>query len=98
VLAQVTKVYLLVRGKRDKSAHKRVEQLLCSSLFNMLHADALNGTRNVFNKVEAVEGDLSHPQLGLSATAMTMLHEEVSMVIHCAANIELDAQIQWTLR
>eukprot|EP00775_Hariotina_reticulata_P007405 gene7405-7614_t len=94
----VKKVYLLVRSKRDKSAPKRVEQLLCSSLFNMLHDDALTGRRNVFGKVEAVEGDLSHPELGLSATDMQMLHEEVSMVVHCAANIELDAQIHWTLK
>lgn len=40
LLQQVEKVYLLVRSKRHLSARQRVENMLCSPLFNMLHDDA----------------------------------------------------------
>jgi hypothetical protein len=39
LLPQVEKVYLLVRSKRHLSAEQRVERMLCSPLFNMLHDD-----------------------------------------------------------
>jgi hypothetical protein len=40
LLSQVEKVFLLVRSKRHLSAEQRVERMLCSPLFNMLHDDA----------------------------------------------------------
>jgi fatty acyl-CoA reductase len=73
-------------------------QLLASSLFNMLHDEAARGSRNAFHKVAAVEGDMNLPGLGLCADDAALLAEEVQLVIHCAASLELDAPIQKTLR
>lgn len=91
-------VYLLVRGKRNQTAAARVQQLLCDGLFHKLHKQVANGGRSVFAKVQAVEGDLSLPGLGLSPEDARMLQHEVTHVVHCAANIELDADIQKSLR
>lgn len=52
----------------------------------------------MFTKVEAVEGDVCLPGLGLSPADTQMIKDEVNIVIHCAASLELDAQIQKTLR
>lgn len=94
---QVKRVYLLVRGKRTQTAQQRVEKLLLDGLFHMLHKQVAAGGSNVFLKVQAVEGDLCMPNLGLSDADAAMLRSEVQHVIHCAANIELDADIQRSL-
>eukprot|EP00878_Enallax_costatus_P008921 GHUV01009327.1.p1 GENE.GHUV01009327.1~~GHUV01009327.1.p1 ORF type:complete len:152 (+),score=32.95 GHUV01009327.1:212-667(+) len=95
---QVEKVYLLVRGKKHLTAAQRVENMLCLPLFHLLHDDARSGKRNVFTKVQAVEGDLALPGLGLSAEDAAAVRNEVTVIIHCAADIELDAPIQKTLK
>ena len=95
---QVEKVYLLVRGKKHLTAAQRVEKTLCLPLFHMLHEEACKGRRNAFAKVQAVEGDLTLPGLGLSAADAESITREVNVIIHCAADIELDAQVQKTLR
>ncbi|KAF8068243.1 fatty acyl-CoA reductase [Scenedesmus sp. PABB004] len=98
-LTEVKRVYLLVRGKRQHSAAKRVEDLLCGPLFHLLHKDAAaDGARNPFAAVQAVEGDLTQPSLGLAPADLEMLQREVSVVLHCGANIELDADVQMTLK
>lgn len=95
---QVKRVYLLVRGKRQHTAPKRVESLLCSPLFHLLHKEAAAGKRNAFSKVTAVEGDLTRPSLSLSEPDLIKLQQEVGIILHCGANIELDADIQMTFR
>lgn len=92
------KCYLLVRGKRQRTAAQRVEDLLCGPLFHLLHKDAQEGKRNVFSRVIALEGDLTKPMLGLSAEDLQALQQDVGIILHCGANIELDADIQMTLR
>lgn len=98
VLQQVERVYLLVRGKKTQTAQQRVEKMLCSPLFCMLHKQVANGAPSPFCKVVAVEGDLCLPGLGLSQSDKQLLVSDVEHVIHCAANIELDADIQKSLK
>jgi thioester reductase-like protein len=95
---QVKRIYLLVRGKKQHAASKRVESLLCGPLFHLLHKEAAAGKRNVFSKVQAIEGDLTKPNLGLSNEDMLTLQQEVGIILHSGANIELDADVQMTLK
>lgn len=95
---QVDTVYLLVRGKRHATPAQRVQKLLCDPLFHVLHKQTAAGGPNVFNKVRAVAGDLCAPGLGLSAADAQELKESVDFVIHCAANVTLDADVQATFR
>jgi hypothetical protein len=94
----VKTVYLLVRGKRNLSAHERVQKLLCGPLFHKLHAEAAAGGRNPFSKVQGVEGDMELPELGLSPADKRLLLSEVDVVIHAAASLTLNAHIQDALR
>lgn len=89
---------MLVRGKRQHTAAQRVENLLCGPLFHLLHKEAAEGRRNVFQKVVAIEGDLTKPMLGMSAGDLQTMQQEVGIILHCGANIELDADVQMTLR
>lgn len=87
-----------MRGKKHMTAAQRVEKMLCLPLFHILHEDVRKGRHNAFKRVQAVEGDLTLPGLGLSQADAATLRREVSVVIHCAADIELDAQVHKTLR
>ncbi|KAF8065751.1 fatty acyl-CoA reductase [Scenedesmus sp. PABB004] len=90
-LTGVRRLYLLVRDKRGKSADERVAELLASPLFHLVPpADRAC--------VTAVRGDLLAPGLGLGRGDAAQLRAEVTVVIHCAANIELDAEVHKTLR
>lgn len=72
--------------------------MLCLPLFHVLHDEASTGRRNAFEKVQAVEGDLTLPGLGLSAVNAERVRREVNIIIHCAADIELDAPVHKTLK
>jgi thioester reductase-like protein len=98
MIVQVKKIYLLVRGKKQHAASKRVDTLLCGPLFHLLHKEAAAGKRNVFSKVQAMEGDLTKPDLGLSAEDLRTLQQEVGIILHSGANIELEADVQMTLK
>ncbi len=56
-----------------------------------------NSTK-LLSKVIPVTGDLSEPGLGLSASDSGVLRRQVQIVLHAAADIELDAPIHKTLR
>jgi thioester reductase-like protein len=58
----------------------------------------LQGIRNAFTKVQAVNGDLSLPGMGMSDEDAAAVLQQVTTVIHCAADIELDAPIHKTLK
>jgi fatty acyl-CoA reductase len=92
---QVKSVFVLVRGKKQQDANQRLARLLTSPVFNLLHKQASDG-QNVFVKVQAVEGDLLLPGLGISPADKEML-QQVDFVLHCAASVELQADIQKTL-
>lgn len=95
---QVDTIYLLVRSKRHATPTQRIQTLLCKPLFHTLHKQVEVGGPNVFTKVKAVAGDLCAPGLGLSAADADVLKESVDFVIHCAANVTLDADVQATFR
>jgi thioester reductase-like protein len=96
VFTQVDKVFLLVRGKKQTTPSQRVQQLLSSPLFHLLQKQALHGS-DVLSRVHALEGDLLLPGLGLSA-ADRELAQQVDVVLHCAASMELQADMQKTLK
>lgn len=88
-----------MRGKRGTSAASRVEKLLSSPLFHLLHGAGEDGSNGVLaSRVRAINGDLSAPGLGLSDSDAQLLCERVNVVIHCAANVQLDAHVQNSFR
>jgi len=95
-----------VRGKGKHTAQDRVTKLLCSPLFHQLHQQAQSGSEsggpegvnNPFGRVRVVEGDLEQQGLGLSDDVRQQLLSEVDVVLHCAADLALEAHIQRTLR
>lgn len=49
---------------------------------------------DIINKVDAVEGDVMLPNLGISDKDRTMLAKEVELIFHCAATIRFDETLK----
>jgi nucleoside-diphosphate-sugar epimerase len=52
----------------------------------------------VFPQVELLEGDLNSDDLGLSQRELSLVQNNVNILIHSAASIQLEADVQHTLR
>jgi thioester reductase-like protein len=71
-------IYALVRADGDGPAQARLREVLDS-----LHPDAERWRE----RVVAVPGDITQPDLGLDRTRRAWLAERVDRVIHCAASV-----------
>lgn len=88
----VKRIYVLMRGKAGCTARERLTRLLNSGLFHLVRDDL-----GLQDKVHMLEGDLVSDDLGLSQGDQIKVLSEVQVVFHCAASIELEADIQDTL-
>lgn len=79
-------IYILMREKKGKEPRQRLEELLNCKVFDRLkkeHPEAVH-------KVIGITGDLSLPQLGVSATDVAIMAKSVSVVFHSAATVKFD--------
>ncbi|XP_055912310.1 fatty acyl-CoA reductase 1-like [Eupeodes corollae] len=79
------RIYVLIRGKKGKTAEERLKEILNSEFFNKVRekSDLL------LNKVTAIDGDVMLPGLGISSSNKQLLMD-VSIVIHSAASVKFD--------
>ena len=49
---------------------------------------------NVFNKLVAISGDMSLPELGISPADVNMLCDNVTVVFHSAARLKFDDDLK----
>lgn len=82
----VTKLYVILRPKRNKSVSERRDILLKTQIFDYLKkTDPAQ-----LDKVIAVPGDVMQPGLGISSADRQTLEDEVSIVFHSAATVKFD--------
>ncbi|XP_049522438.1 fatty acyl-CoA reductase 1 [Dermacentor silvarum] len=84
------RVYLLVRSKRGENPQARLEKLFDSQMFERLKQEQ----PDAFEKVTALEGDLSEPNLGLSVLDQAALVNSVSVVFHSGATVKFDEPLR----
>ncbi|XP_077518789.1 fatty acyl-CoA reductase 1-like isoform X2 [Amblyomma americanum] len=86
----VKQVYLLVRGKSGEGPGARLETMLKSKVFERLKQEQ----PGALEKVKAVAGDLTQPNLGLSTNDQDTLVANVSVVFHSAATVKFDEPLK----
>jgi fatty acyl-CoA reductase len=86
----IDKIYLLARSKKDKSIDDRLEEVIKSPAFDILREK----NPEALNKITLVEGDISEDDLGMSQVDRTMLCDNVSVIIHCAATINFNEPLK----
>ncbi|XP_077519280.1 putative fatty acyl-CoA reductase CG5065 [Amblyomma americanum] len=84
------RVYVLIRTKRGEDPQARLATILSSQVFERLKQEQ----PDAFEKVRAVSGDLTLPNLGLSASDTASLVEEVSVVFHSAATTKFNEPLK----
>jgi thioester reductase-like protein len=79
-------VTCLVRAESDEAARLRLDRVLDEMV--------ANGAELFSHRVEAVAGEMTQPDLGLSAQLRERLAGEVTTIVHCAANVAFDQELE----
>ncbi|XP_022673263.1 fatty acyl-CoA reductase wat-like isoform X2 [Varroa jacobsoni] len=85
------KVYLLIRKKKNKTAQQRFEDLFSDFLFT---SDLLR----LKKRVQLVEGDVSTASHGIKLHDLSLLRNEVTIVIHSATSTRFDHSLSAAVR
>ncbi|KAL2741585.1 fatty acyl-CoA reductase wat-like isoform X2 [Vespula squamosa] len=83
-------IYVMIRSKKEKNLFQRMEEFIEDSLFSVLRK--MHPTFP--NRLVAIEGDCSLPNLGLSKTDRTTLIREVTIVFNVAATVRFNETIK----
>ena len=83
----IDKIYVLLRAKRGQQPQQRLEDFVKSEYFSNCGRLSVDFLRS---KLEAVEGDITKPGLGISAGDRCKLVSRVTVVFHSAASVKFD--------
>ncbi|KAI4454517.1 male sterility protein 2-related [Holotrichia oblita] len=84
---EVKRIYILLREKKGKEPKQRIRELFQNPLFDTVRKQK---GEKIFEKCTLIAGDVSIPDLGMSAQDRETLINEVEFVVHSAATIRFD--------
>lgn len=88
----LNRIFVLMRGKKNKSPEERLEEMSKLPLFERLHQEFPNH----YSKLCAINGDCSMIGLGISEEDMKKT-ENVSVVFHSAASVRFDDSLKYAI-
>lgn len=53
-----------------------------------------DGSDLLLNKIKPVSGDISEEKLGISDSDLTMLYDNINIVVHCAATLDFETDLK----
>lgn len=80
----VSKIYLLIRNKRNVSAEERFESFKKDPIFTF------RTPNHMLDRLSYITGDIRTPNLGLCPDAQSQLISNVQIVIHSAASVNFN--------
>ncbi|XP_027202667.1 fatty acyl-CoA reductase 1-like [Dermatophagoides pteronyssinus] len=83
------RIYVLLRSKHNKTPYERLQELLNQSPCFQFNRQQLN-----FDKVFAIDGDITQKDLGLSFEDHRLLIQQVNIVIHSAASVQFKGNLR----
>ncbi|XP_023936978.1 putative fatty acyl-CoA reductase CG8306 [Bicyclus anynana] len=93
-IPDVGNVYLLMRPKKGKQISERLEEFPVNPVFEKLLETQ---SKDIFNKLIPISGDVGSEDLGLSAEDRQILIENVNVVIHSAATLDFEQNLRPTV-
>ncbi|KAF2896919.1 hypothetical protein ILUMI_09255 [Ignelater luminosus] len=88
--SEVERVYILIRSKRGRFPHQRIEDMWKLPMFHRCRKDC----PEVLNKIVPLYGDVITKNFGLTVEDRKLLIDNVSVVFHCAATLKLEAELK----
>ncbi|XP_048264969.1 fatty acyl-CoA reductase wat isoform X5 [Bombus terrestris] len=83
-------IYLLVRPKKGKDMHQRIEEIFDDPLFGKVKEKQ----PKFRHQIVAIAGDCGQPGLGISPADRQTITREVSIVFHVAATVRFDEKMK----
>ena len=83
-------IYVLLRPKSGQNSQQRLNELLDSIVFDNIRKE--NPLQ--FNKVIAVSGDVTYPNLGITPNDVNTLINNVNVIFHSAATVRFDEPLK----
>lgn len=98
-LADIGRIYLLIRPGAQISSRKRFENLVNTSpVFSRLHERfGPRLSRYLSERVEVLEGDLAEYNLGFSSEVASRLQGKLDLIINCAGQVDFNPDIRKAL-
>lgn len=81
-------IFVLIRAKRQKQPHERLEELIKAPLFDWVREEKLD------DKIVLIEGDITLRNFGLSRENLARVTCEVSVIFHSAATVKFDEPVK----
>lgn len=89
----VKKIYILIRNKKGKNPNERLNDIFANVLYDKLKE--LNPA--ALNKCEAIAGDVTEIDLGISEQDRERLKNEVDVIYHSAATTRFDDTMKYAV-
>ncbi|XP_038219934.1 fatty acyl-CoA reductase wat-like [Zerene cesonia] len=86
----IKKMFLLARPKKNKDPTKRLQEQFDEVLYDKLRKIQ----PDFIDKIQLVEGDISHASLGISEQDRQMISDEVDFIFHGAATVRFDESLK----
>ena len=90
----ISHIYVLTRAKRGVDPQIRFQDILEGRLFAPLR----NNNPNILKKVVAIRGDVTEPKLGMSSSDEELIIDTVSVILHVAATVKFDDEMNNAIR
>ncbi len=96
---QIGKIYLLIRRQRATTSQRRFQKIVEESpVFDRLQEQLGNGFADyVSARVEAIEGDVSQPGLGLTPETRAWLARELDLVVNSSGLTDFNPDLREAL-
>lgn len=88
-VAEIGKVFVLIRAKNGKTPQKRLEDMMDKDPFQEL----TKSKPHIKEKLVAVEGDVTSDRLGMSVEDYQRVVNEVSVMYHVAATVKFEEDL-----
>ena len=90
---EIENIFLLIRSKKGKDIHSRIEEIFDDPLF-----DRLKREKPKFrHKIVGISGDCVLPGLGIDPVERALLMRRVNIVFHVAATVRFDEKLKLAL-
>ncbi|KAK7582253.1 hypothetical protein V9T40_013698 [Parthenolecanium corni] len=83
----IEKIYVLIRPSKKGSPEERLANMISVPLFDRLKSERPGSLES---KLQAISGDVTELELGMSASDRKLLTDNVSIVFHTAASVRFD--------
>ncbi|CAH2089959.1 unnamed protein product [Euphydryas editha] len=90
----IESIYVLIRSKRGMKLEQRLREITDAPIFDKLKSIK----PNTIKKIIPIEGDVSKPDLAIRTSDEQKLKDNVSVVIHSAANVNFLASFRTAMK